>query len=116
MLSIPDMSESVLGTLDDLGKPDDSCVIWRYMGIYEFLTIITGERLIFRQFKDLERSDRKEGIVPSGFWESWEAYMRRETNVESVISKARAERQKTSTTSGAFRMRAAGTWPKPRAR
>jgi hypothetical protein len=94
MLSIPDMPESVLGTLDDLRRPGDSCVIWRYVNIYEFLTLVTDRRLMFRQFKDLQTSDKLEGMVPSGFWESWECHMRQETKDEAVIAKARTESEK----------------------
>lgn len=88
------MFKGVLGTLDDLRRPRDSCVIWRYMSIYEFLALITDRRLMFRQFKDLQRSDRREGMVPNGFWESWENYMRRETNDEAVLEKARIDNEK----------------------
>jgi hypothetical protein len=60
-------------------------VIWRYMNLYEFLVLITHKQLIFRQFKGLVNSDKREGKVPLGFWGSWEKQMRKQIADEDQL-------------------------------
>lgn len=50
--------------------PKANTVIWRYMSLHAFLTLLTERRLMFRQFKELEESDRHEGRSIEGFWET----------------------------------------------
>lgn len=47
---------------------DQKAHIWRYMSVHEFLTLIVGKKLGFRQFKSMWANDRQEGMVPDGFW------------------------------------------------
>ena len=51
-------------------RPTSKSPIWRYMSIHEALTLLLDRKLMFRQFKGLVRNDRKEGMIPSDFWES----------------------------------------------
>jgi hypothetical protein len=50
--------------------PKPNTRIWRYMSLHAFLTLATDRYLMFRQFKELQNSDAREGMVPDGFWES----------------------------------------------
>jgi hypothetical protein len=52
--------------------PKQNTIVWRYMHLPEFLTLITTRRLMFRQFRSLETNDREEGKIPSDFWESFQ--------------------------------------------
>ena len=60
------------------------------MGVHEFLTLILSRRLMFRQFRDLERSDKQEGMIPDEFWESWER-ARHQERPDGGLGKSRKE-------------------------
>lgn len=53
---------------------DPGMVIWRYIDVYSFLTLMHDQCLAFHQFKGLQRDDEREGMVPDGFWESMPEY------------------------------------------
>jgi hypothetical protein len=60
--------------LDDVPKQRPPCadpatVIWRYMGVPRFETLIHDQSLSFHQFKKLQDADQREGMIPDGFWE-----------------------------------------------
>jgi hypothetical protein len=75
---LPPPDDPVLAPLYKLRRLPKPCVIWRYMNLYEFLVLATHKQLIFRQFRELVSSDKREGQVPLGFWESWEKEMRKQ--------------------------------------
>ncbi len=64
------------------------------MHLIEFITLATRRQLVFRQFRDLERNDKAEGKVPSGFWEAFErdANQRGVGNAELAATRQQAER------------------------
>jgi hypothetical protein len=65
-----------MNTTDEIPKKmrplcaDLDTPIWRYASVHAFLTLINGQCLTFHQFKRLQESDVREGMVPEGFWES----------------------------------------------
>src|SRR5438552_2101048 len=44
-------------------------VIWRYINVYSFLTLMNDQCLAFHQFRALRGNDEREGMVPEGFTE-----------------------------------------------
>ena len=55
---------------------------------------MSDRRLVFQQFRELQKKDKQEGMIPSGFWESWETYMRRRINDEELIASTRKTNEK----------------------
>ncbi len=49
---------------------DPATTIWRYMSADVFVKVIANRCLMFNQFHRLQESDRREGMVIEGFWES----------------------------------------------
>ena len=50
--------------------PKSNTTIWRYMSRRVFLQLVTERRLMFHRFKELQKIDRREGMVVPGFWRS----------------------------------------------
>jgi hypothetical protein len=72
--------------------PKPNTRIWRYMSLHAFLTLATDRCLMFRQFKELQKSDAREGMVTEGFWESMlEFYREQEPQAEITEIRRRAE-------------------------
>jgi hypothetical protein len=67
---------------------DPNTTIWRYTNIKAFETLMTDKCLMFHQFKELQESDEREGMVPEGFWESMMKFLR-EQNPEEDAGKLR---------------------------
>jgi hypothetical protein len=49
---------------------DPNTTIWRYTNLKAFEILMTDQCLMFHQFKELQESDEREGMVTDGFWES----------------------------------------------
>jgi hypothetical protein len=53
--------------------PKSNTTIWRYMSRRVFVQLVTERRMMFHRFKELQKSDEREGMVVPGFWKSvWE--------------------------------------------
>src|SRR5205823_4141953 len=51
-------------------RADPNTVIWRYMPMVAFRSLMNERCLWFRQFKQLQQLDENEGRVIPGFWDS----------------------------------------------
>src|SRR5439155_18318116 len=73
---------------------DPNTTIWRYTNFKRFETLVTDQCLMFHQFKELQKSDEREGMVTEGFWESVLKFLHQE-NPDKGIDKLRewAEKQ-----------------------
>jgi hypothetical protein len=58
----------IMKTVPALPKPNTT--IWRYLSLHAFLSLMADRSLMFRQFKELQKNDTREGMVTEGFWES----------------------------------------------
>ena len=73
--------------------PKPNTTIWRYMSRWVFRAFVTERRLMFHQFKELQKIDAREGMVVPGFWESVIEHERqRDPNADITELRTRGER------------------------